>query len=343
MQERRTLENGLTETALTKPDLAATCMTVAAFAKAGAEISALASLGALGGATDGTVGLNADSEAQREIDRRAEQIVMKALRDAPVASVASKGLGDWTLLNPEHPLAVAFEPLDGSSNFEDNLSLGTIFSILPAKGADNPFVGRRSAPLAAGFLLYGPQANLVLTLGEGLDVYTFDRRDQSWRLTQTRATIPTGTREYAINATNYRHWEAPVRAYVDDCLNRIDGPRAKACHMRWTGTLVAEAFRIMTRGGVYLYPSDQRAAYREGRLRLIYEAQPIAFLIEQAGGAASTGRMRILDIEASSLDQRAPLIFGSADQVALIEQLHATPGGHADVSPLFGRRGLFRT
>jgi fructose-1,6-bisphosphatase I len=198
------------------------------------------------------------------------------------------------------------------------------------------------AQAAAGFFLYGPQANLVLTLGAGVDLYTLDPGDHSWRLTRAGVTIPAGTPEYAINFSNYRHWEEPVRAYVDGCLRGADGPRAKDFNMRWMGAVVAETYRILTRGGVYLYPADRRPAYREGRLRLIYEALPIAFIIEQAGGRASTGRARVADLLASTLHQRVPLIFGSAEKVAHIERLHAAPAAQTEISPLFGHRGLFR-
>jgi fructose-1,6-bisphosphatase I len=337
-----TLEARLNETARAKPALGDACAVVAALAGAGAEIAATISLGALGGGAIGApVGVNADGDTQRDFDLRAQDILVKALLGAPVAAIASEELDTWALLDSAHPLAVAFDPLDGSSNLDANSTVGTIFSILPAKGANNPFIGRRGAQAGAGFFLYGPQANLVLTLGAGVDIYTFDRRDRSWRLTQAGATIPAGTPEYAINASNYRHWEDPVRAYIDDCLSGADGPCAKNFNMRWIGAAVAEAYRILTRGGVYLYPADRRAAYREGRLRLIYEALPIAFIIEQAGGKASTGRARILDLLASSLHQRVPMIFGSADKVAHIEQLHSAPA-RAESSPLFGHRGLFR-
>jgi fructose-1,6-bisphosphatase I len=342
MQEFVTLERRLEESARANPDLAAVCDVVAALAKAGSEICSIVSLGVLGGGNGATERPIAEGEAKEGFRLRSRDIIVKALRGAPVASIASDGLSGWALLNPTHTLAVAFDPLDGSSNIEANLSAGTIFSILPAKGANNPFIGRRAAQIAAGFFVYGLQTNFVLTLGDGVDVYTFDRRDQQWRLTQARATIPHGALDYAINGSNYQHWEEPIRAYIDECLNGTDGPRGSNFNIRWIGTLVTEALRILTRGGVYLCPADRRAAHSEGRLRLIYEAHPVAFIMEQAGGQASTGRARVLDIAASNLNQRVPMIFGCSEKVAFIDRLYSAPAAPAEVSPLFGRRGLFR-
>ena len=336
------IEDYLDAAARQNPSLAPVGGTIRALTEAACEISAMIGLGALAGEMSETVGVNADGDAQRALDLRSQDALTAALRRAPVAAIASEELEDWALLDPDAPLAVAFDPVDGSSSIDANLTIGTIFSILPAKGVNNPFVGRSSAQLAAGFFLYGPQTTFVLTLGAGVDVFTLDRRDATWRLTRARAMIPSGTPEFAINVSNYRHWEEPVRVYIDDCLNGSEGPREKNFNMRWIGALVAEASRILVRGGVYLYPGDQRPDYREGRLRLIYEAHPIAFIVEQAGGKASTGRARVLDVAASSLHQRVPLIFGSAEKVALLERLHAAPTGRAEHSPLFGRRGLFR-
>jgi len=268
---------------------------------------------------------------------------MRHLREAPVAAIASEEADEWLLLDAEKPLAVAFDPLDGSSNIDSNMSIGTIFSIRPATGAANPFAGPGSGQIAAGFVVYGPQTTLALTLGSGVDIFTLDRRDQTWRLTAERVRIPAGATEYAINASNYRHWEEPVRTYIDDCLNGSEGPRAKDFNMRWIGSLVAEAYRILNRGGVFLYPGDMRKGYAEGRLRLLYEAHPIGFIVEQAGGLASTGRARILDLAATSVHQRTPFIFGAAVKVQHIDRLHASPTNRADMSPLFGRRGLFRS
>jgi len=216
----------------------------------------------------------------------------------------------------------------------------------PAQPGPREALGSFSEPgtaqLAAGFAVFGPQTALVLTLGNGVQVFTLDRRDGTFWLVRERLLIPGETREYAINASNYRHWEQPVRTYIDDCINGSSGIRGKDFNMRWMGSLVAEAYRVLARGGIFLYPSDSRPGYENGRLRLIYEAHPMAFLVEQAGGKASTGRERILDIAPTSLHQRVPLIFGSAGKVDRLVGLHTSPDPGVDTAPLFARRGLFR-
>jgi fructose-1,6-bisphosphatase I len=342
MSKASTLERHLAGISAATPTLDAACACVAALADACRELSVLVGLGALTAPAETALGRNSDGDQQKHLDLRAQEIVMRHLRAAPVAAIASEELDDWVLIDAGKPLAVAFDPLDGSSNIDANMSIGTIFSILPASGAASPFAGPGSAQIAAGFVVYGPQTTLTLTLGAGVDIFTLDRRDGSWRLTSEQVRIPAGATEYAINASNYRHWEEPVRIYIDDCLNGAEGPRAKNFNMRWIGSLVAEAYRILNRGGVFLYPGDLRKGYGEGRLRLLYEAHPIAFVMAQAGGLASTGRARILELAAATVHQRTPLIFGAREKVKHIEGLHAAPAGRADASPLFGRRGLFR-
>jgi fructose-1,6-bisphosphatase I len=341
MADAMSLEGYLRTATQANSALAEVSETVAALARAGAKIAAAAAISAFEGDRCRSAGVNADGEAQKEFDLRAQDIIVAALRSAPVAAIASEELEDWLLLDAARPLAVAFDPLDGSSNIDANMPIGAIFSILPAKGADNPFVGPHSAQAGAGFFVYGAQTILVLSLGAGVDVFTLDPRDGDWRLTRANVCIPPGVSEFAINSANYRHWEEPVRVFIDECLAGADGPRTTDFNMRWIGALVAEALRVLTRGGIYLYPGDGRDAYRRGRLRLLYEAHPIAFIIEQAGGKASTGRARILDTPAASLHQRTPLIFGGAEYVEHIERLHMSPERRAE-SPLFGRRGLFR-
>jgi fructose-1,6-bisphosphatase I len=346
MSEAPTLDRHLVRAADAAPAMGPACEAVSALASACNELSALAGLGALAGSTHAQthaqLDRNGDGDAQKELDLRAQDILMRHLRAAPVAAIASEELDDWVLLDAGKPMAVAFDPLDGSANINLNMSIGTIFSILPASGAASPFRAQGLAQIAAGFVVYGPQTVLALTLGAGVDIFTLDRRDQTWRLTGEQVRIPRGAPEYAINASDYRHWEEPVRTFIDDCLNGAEGPRAKNFNMRWTGSLVAEAYRILNRGGVFLYPADLRKGYGEGRLRLLYEAHPIAFIISQAGGLASTGRSRILELAAQNIHQRTPLIFGADDKVLHIEGLHAAPEERADRSPLFNRRGLFR-
>jgi fructose-1,6-bisphosphatase I len=340
MRAYETLGARLEKTVRDKQEMAPACRIVAKLADVSCEISVIASLGALAGWPSEMAVPGADVFPHRELELRIHDMIMETLRDAPVASVLTEELGEWTPLDTSHSLSVAFEPLDGSSHFDANLSVGTIFSILPPDSGGD-MIYRGGGQVAAGFFLYGPQTTLVLTLGEGVDVYTLDRRDQTWRLTRARAMVPTGTPEYAINASN-GHWEEFVRAFMEDYPNQVAQPRADNGKMRWVGALVAEAYRVLVRGGVYLYPSDQHAAHRGGRSRLIYEAHPIAFIMEQAGGRASTGRARIIDLSASHPQERVPLIFGCADQVAFIERLLAAPALRQEVSPLFGRRGLFR-
>jgi fructose-1,6-bisphosphatase I len=244
----------------------------------------------------------------------------------------------------EAKICVAIDPLDGSSNIDINMTVGTIFSILPAPDdLALAFHQRGSAQLAAGFVTYGPQTSLVLTLGDGVDIFTLDRKSGCFRLARSAVQISEAGEEFAINASNRRHWDPPVRAFIDECLAGVEGLANHVFYMLWFGSLVAETYRILTRGGVFLYPSDARPGYGDGRLRLTYEAHPMAYIIEQAGGSASTGRERILDLSAQSLHQRVPLIMGSSNEVRRVEELHCDPLLVASVSaPLFARRGFFR-
>lgn len=318
---------------------------VLAFADAGRSIGDLVGQGALAGNLGAVCGRHGETDEQKEIDLLANTCILDALRSAPVAAFASEELAGPVDLDPAAPLIVAVDPLDGSSNIETNAAVGTIFSVLPVRkngqGTDQ-FLQPGSAQLAAGFFVYGPQTALVLTLGAGTQIYTLDRESGRFILTEPSVAVPAKTTEFAINASNYRHWDEIICTYVDDCLRGREGPRAKDFNMRWTGALVAEVYRILVRGGIYLYPGDLREGYRAGRIRLVYEANPIAFLLEQAGGAASTGREPILDIVPDALHQRAPLIVGSRAEVEYVARLHRELHGHGERSPLFARRGLFR-
>ena len=285
---------------------------------------------------------NAGGDLPTGLDLHADRLFRDAMRQAPVACYASEEAREPLALRPGARLAVAIDPLDGSSNIEIGATIGTIFSILPAAAGDAdpaaPFRQPGRSQLAAGFFLYGPQLVLVLTVGAGTQAFRFSQR--GFLRTGDAFAIPARTQEFAINASNYRHWADPVRSYVDDCLDGAKGPREKDFNMRWTASLVAEAYRILVRGGVFLYPGDARPGYRQGRLRLLYEASPIAFLIEQAGGAATDTVAPILDLAPRSLHARTPLVFGAAREVARVARYHADPA--AERSPLFGRRGLFR-
>jgi len=325
-----------------RPALAETIIGIAAAAAAVAELVAQ---GPLAGALGAVLGSNADGDAQKALDVRANEMFLDALRLAPVAVFASEEAETALALDPRAPLVVAIDPLDGSSNIDTNLSIGSIFSVLPNPGGDPARAALQpgTSQLAAGFAVYGPQTALVLTLGRGAYVFTYDRKGGAFALTRPETRIPPGRREYAINASNYRHWEEPVRAYIDDCVAGADGPRGADFNMRWLASLVAEAYRILARGGIFLYPRDDRPGYHSGRLRLVYEANPIAFVVEQAGGAATDGARRILDIAPESLHQRVPLAFGSRDKVERLARYHREPHGLGERSPLFGKRGLFRS
>jgi fructose-1,6-bisphosphatase I len=317
---------------------------VAALARASMEISELTGCGALAGITGQAKGRNTDGDVQKDLDVRADRIIRAALEALPIAAIASEEATEFEILYPAAAISVAIDPLDGSSNIDTNMSVGTIFSVLPTpRDIRATFTQPGTAQLAAGFFVYGPQTSLVLTLGRGVDIFTLDRSANLFRLIRSAVQIPADTAEFAINASNQRHWEPPVQAFVEDCMAGAGGARGKDFNMRWIGSLVAEAYRILTRGGIFLYPADAREGYGEGRLRLVYEANPMAFIMEQAGGEASTGRKRILDLVPGALHQRVPLIMGSRDKVRRLERLHMSPDIKSEKNaPLFAHRGLFR-
>ena len=297
------------------------------------------------GASRGTT--NADGDTQKDLDIYSDEAFLHALAGVPVRCVASEERTVPVVIDPEAGIAVAIDPLDGSSNIDANVSIGTIFSILPATGepGDDPaafFLQPGHRQLAAGFFIYGPQLALVLTLGHGTHGFVFSPRLGTFVQARGNFAIAERTQEFSINASNYRHWEEAVRLYVDDCLKGEEGPREKNFNMRWVASLVAEAYRILVRGGVFLYPGDTRAGYAHGRLRLVYEANPIAMLIEQAGGRATDTVRRILDIEPEGVHQRTPFVFGSAREVERISRYHIEPSAIGERSPLFNNRGLFR-
>jgi fructose-1,6-bisphosphatase I len=321
----------------------AVALAVDAFAIASIEISELVGRGALAGITgQAQGGENADGDVQKDLDVHADRIIRQALTGVPYAALASEEAEAAEIGDAAALISIAYDPLDGSSNIETNMTVGTIFSIMPAGADQVPFTGNGAAQIAAGFVVYGPQTSLVLTLGDGVDIFTLDRADRSYKLIRSRVQIPAESAEYAINASNHRHWEQPVRDFVEECLAGEEGPRSKNFNMRWIASLVAEAYRILIRGGVFLYPSDARDGYADGRLRLLYEAHPMAFIMEQAGGGAITGRERILDLAPTSIHQRVPLIMGSIDKVQRLEDLHLNPASSPKADPLFARRGLFR-
>jgi fructose-1,6-bisphosphatase I len=327
---------------------AAVVATVRELTQAAIKVRHTINQGALGAAFAGTRGRNADGDVQKDLDVYADDIFLDAMRRAPVALYVSEELELPVLLDEAAPLAIAIDPLDGSSNIDTNVSIGTIFSLLPATGAPGtdpavPFLQPGVNQLGAGFFIYGPQLALVLSLGSGTHVFVLSTRLGTFIQAYESRVIPARTQEFAINAANYRHWDEAVRLYIDDCMEGIDGPRGRDFNMRWIASLVADCYRILMRGGVFLYPSDQRKGYRKGRLRLVYEANPIAYLVEQAAGAATDSINRILEIVPSDLHQRVPVVFGSAREVERIARYHTAPSGIGERSPLFGNRGLFRS
>ncbi len=323
---------------------AAIADTVLAITRAGCQIADLLAAGPLEPGMAAPRG-GTSGDTQTELDLHANLLMVRALREAPVACVASEELEAVLPLRRGGPLAVAIDPLDGSSNIDTAAPVGTIFSILPAADPDadpaSAFLRPGGEQLAAGFLIYGSQTALLLTLGEGTHLFTLDRERQVFFSVSDPLRIALETSEYAINASNQRHWPSAVRRYVAECQQGSEGPRHRDFNTRWIASLVAEIYRIMVRGGVYLYPADARPVCREGRLRLVYEANPIALLVEQAGGAASDGRTRILSMVASHVHQRVGLVCGAVEEVARIGSYHVLPDASRD-DPLFASRTLFR-
>lgn len=340
-----TLEQYLKDWTLDGATRGAVSATVQAIARSSIAVSELVSKGALAGKLGRVTARAGEFDEQKEIDVIANDSLIAELRAAPVAAFASEELAEPVTLDATAPLLVASDPLDGSSNVDANVSFGMIFSVLPrhpsSMGAA-AFLRPGSHQLAAGFTVYGPQTVLALTVGSGTHVFTLDRETRQYVLTNRAVSIPTVTKEFSINSSNARFWDEPIRIYIHDCENGSSGPRGFDFNMRWTGSPVADAYRILTRGGIYLYPGDSRKGFHQGRIRLIYEANPIGFVIEQAGGRATTGKERLLDVVPVELHQKAPLIFGSIDEVDRVGRLYSGCDLKGERSPLFGRRGLFR-
>lgn len=287
-------------------------------------------------------GTNTDGDAQKALDVIADEAFMAALSDGHVRHYASEEQDSVVTMNPSGTLAVAIDPLDGSSNIDTNVSIGTIFGIYPATDdPDASFLRPGRDLLASGYAIFGPQCALLVTLGDGVLKYVLDPNTWTFVLVGTVSSIPTESNEYAINASNYRHWNDVIRTYVNDLVAGSEGPAGKNFNMRWIASLVAETHRILTRGGIFLYPGDDRPGYKMGRLRYVYECAPIALLIEQAGGRATDGLEPILNLTPESLHARTPLVFGSANKVARVSTYHELP--RDETAALFGTRGLFRS
>lgn len=290
----------------------------------------------------GARGVNSDGDGQKALDVIADDAYRLALTGTAVRFYASEEQDDVVEITPGGDLALAIDPLDGSSNINANVSIGTIFAIYPAADtAAGSFLRPGTDLLAAGYVIYGPQVCMVASFGKGVLKWVLDPRTAGWVLVGTGLQIPATSSEFAINASNYRHWQAPIRAYIDDCMAGAEGPRGQNFNMRWVASLVAEAHRILTRGGVFLYPRDDRRGYEHGRLRLVYECAPIAFVITQAGGGATDGIDPVLTAVPDRLHARTPFVFGSAEKVARIAAYHDLPDH--ETAALFGHRGLFRS
>jgi fructose-1,6-bisphosphatase I len=274
---------------------------------------------------------NVQGEVQKKLDIIANEVLIEANEwGGHLAAMASEEMDSIYVVPNRYPQGeylLLFDPLDGSSNIDVNVSIGTIFSVLRKVGhsrgvSDEDFLQPGKQQAAAGYCVYGPQSMLVLTVGDGVAVFTLDRETGSWVLTQDQVRIPDDTKEFAINMSNMRHWAPPVRRYIDECLAGSTGPRGKDFNMRWVASMVADVHRILTRGGVFLYPWDQREPDKPGKLRLLYEANPMAFLVEQAGGAASNGSERIMDLKPTKLHERVAVALGSRNEVERFTAYH---------------------
>ncbi len=310
------------------------------------QVNKGALIGNLGAAST----VNVQGETQKQLDIISNEVMLRETEwGGNLVGVASEEMEDFRPLpnaNPQGKYLLLFDPLDGSSNTDLNISVGSIFSVLRYMGqTPEPTLADFLQPgvqqVCAGFALYGPATMLILTTGHGVDGFTLDRDIGAFILTHPQMRIPDETAEFAINASNERFWEPPVKRYVAECLQGKTGSRGKDFNMRWIASLVAETFRILTRGGVFMYPKDTRS---EGRLRLMYEGNPISFIVEQAGGASSTGRGRVMDLQPTALHQRVPFIFGSKIEVERIARYHEEHDRGLDKdfsSPLFNTRSLF--
>jgi fructose-1,6-bisphosphatase I / sedoheptulose-1,7-bisphosphatase len=338
--------NGIPES----QDLGALLVDVAAAVKA---ISAMTAKGALGGYLGEHGGKNVQGEIQQKLDVLAHEVMVRSCEwGGLLAGMVSEELEEPYQVPVEYSRGrylLVFDPLDGSSNTDVNVSVGTIFSVLRHEHSEAPCAQDYLQPglkqVAAGYAIYGPATMLVISVGKGTHGFTLDREIGNFILTHPELQIPADTSEFAINTSNARFWEPPVHRYVTECQAGKSGGRGRDFNMRWIASMVAEVHRILMRGGVFMYPKDTKDRSRPGRLRLLYEANPISLLVEQAGGRASTGSQRMMEVRPETLHQRVPLILGSRNEVERIERYHAEWASGADrpfSSPLFNERSLFR-
>ena len=333
---QRTLARYLTEEHRNKGRIPANLkFLIEVVSRACQAISIAIGKGGLGGVLGEAGSDNVQGEAQKKLDVLSNEILLEANEwGGHLAAMASEEMDLPHLVPnrfPKGEYLLTFDPLDGSSNIDVNVSIGTIFSVLKspegadlstAEAAEQAFLQPGTAQVAAGYAVYGPTTLLVLTVGDGVAVFTLDREQGQFILTQEHVQIPADTKEFAINMSNQRFWEAPVKRYVDEMVAGKTGPLCKDYNMRWVASMVADVHRIMTRGGIFMYPMDSKMQAQGGKLRLMYEANPMAFLVEQAGGAATTGRERILDIVPDRLHQRVPVILGSRNEVDRVTGYH---------------------
>jgi fructose-1,6-bisphosphatase I len=300
-------------------------------ARACKRIAISVNKGALGEVLGSAESENVQGEVQKKLDIISNEVLIEANEwGGHLAAMASEEMDSIHLVPNRYPQGeylLLFDPLDGSSNIDVNVSIGTIFSVLRKVDSEQgvseaDFLQPGNQQAAAGYCVYGPQTTLVLTVGDGVAMFTLDRETGSWVLTAENVQIPVDTKEFAINMSNMRHWDAPVKRYIDECLAGKEGTRGKDFNMRWVASMVADVHRILTRGGIFMYPWDKREPEKPGKLRLMYEANPMAFLVEQAGGMATNGRQRILDIAPGKLHERVSVVLGSKNEVQRVTDYH---------------------
>ncbi|MCP4469920.1 MAG: class 1 fructose-bisphosphatase [Gammaproteobacteria bacterium] len=342
MTSTRRLDQYLTDWAQGDPERETIRRLIKALADAGVRLSKVIAAHDSADQVQVATERNSAVEQQNPLGAIAHGIFEAALRELPLSFLASEERDELMMIDPQGRFGVAIDPLDGSSNIETNLSIGSIFSILEVRADELCDIELGDRQRAAGFLFFGPQTRLILSCGEGTVVFLLDLASEQFCEVCETVRIPPGKYEFAINTSNYRFWDSSLRHFIDDCIAGEEGPLGENYNMRWNAALVAETYRVLRRGGVFLYPGDTRPNYRSGRLCLLYEALPMAMLIEQAGGAASDGGQRILDMKLSSLHARVPLIFGSQDRVREVIDYISGEALNSGHFPLFVNRSLLR-
>jgi fructose-1,6-bisphosphatase I len=332
--KRKTLTQYLVEQQRSEDALSAEVrLLIEIVSRACKTISHAVSKGALGGVLGSLESENVQGEVQKKLDVMSNEVLLEANEwGGHLAAMASEEMETIHLIPNRYPkgeFLLLFDPLDGSSNIDVNVSIGTIFSVLRAPQSasgravnEQDFLQPGTTQVVAGYAIYGPQTMLVLTIGRGVFGFTLDREMGSWIMTSENMMIPEDTKEFAINMSNMRHWAPPVKRYVDECLAGKTGPREKDFNMRWIASMVADVHRLIIRGGIFMYPWDSREPNKPGKLRLMYEANPMSMLVEQAGGASTDGNQRILDIQPTTLHQRVGVVMGSKNEVERVTRYH---------------------